>query len=422
MFRDQVLQEQKLRWIGEIRLHQPRYISYFTVLTLAVVAATILFLFQGSYVRIVQCSGALVPQAGLLKIQAIQAGVVREVHAHEGQTVQRGDLLFVLNAEQSVAQLASGAVTVQEAAAQQIRRRLSSLAGERIEVERLGREQKYALSRRLENLRAELGQIDSEIETQRARLRLAENNWKRYEDLVAKNYISPAQAQQYEGESLEQRSKLQQLERARLGARRDEAAAVGELRQLEPRIAAQLDALDRTESGARQELAENEGRTSLRVLAPQAGVLTGIIVQPGASIASGAPMATLIPAGSPLEAQLMVPSSAVGFVKSGQEVMLRFAAFPYEKFGQHRGRVVNVSRTALPATEFMASGLSIEGSSRSAEAMYRVAVQLESQSIRAFGSAHPLVAGMALDASIRQERRRLWEWVFEPLYTVTGKL
>jgi len=55
----------------------------------------------------------------------------------------------------------------------------------------------------------------------------------------------------------------------------------------------------------------------------------------------------LLPKGSQLQAQLLAPSRAVGFIEPGDKVLLRYQAFPYQKFGHHAGKVVRVSRSAI---------------------------------------------------------------------------
>jgi membrane fusion protein len=56
------------------------------------------------------------------------------------------------------------------------------------------------------------------------------------------------------------------------------------------------------------------------------------------------------------------------------------------------------------------------------EPLYRITVNLAAQAVTAYGQPQMLQAGMSLDADILQERRRLYEWVLEPLYSLTGKL
>ena len=52
-----------------------------------------------------------------------------------------------------------------------------------------------------------------------------------------------------------------------------------------------------------------------------------------------------------MQAELLAPSSAIGFIHKGDRVLLRYSAFPYQKFGEYWGTVVSVSRRRLNAEE-----------------------------------------------------------------------
>ncbi len=54
--------------------------------------------------------------------------------------------------------------------------------------------------------------------------------------------------------------------------------------------------------------------------------------------------------------------------------------------------------------------------------MYRITVALDRQSVRAYGEEQPLAAGMQLEADVLLDRRRLIEWIFEPVLSVTGRI
>jgi len=153
------------------------------------------------------------------------------------------------------------------------------------------------------------------------------------------------------------------------------------------------------------------------VTAPQDGLVTAIAAERGQYVALQ-PLATLLPGASPLEAHLFAPSRAVGFVEAGQKVRVRYAAYPFQKFGQYDGEVVQVSRAALAPAE-LPPQLALPAR---AEALYRITVRLASPYVMAYGKAQPLTAGMQLEADVMQERRRLIEWVFEPLIALGRKL
>ena len=110
----------------------------------------------------------------------------------------------------------------------------------------------------------------------------------------------------------------------------------------------------------------------------------------------------------------MVPSRAIGFIRNGERVVLRYQAYPYQKFGQQYGRVADVSRSALSPQEVA----NLTGQPNVQEQHYRVVVALARQDIVAYGRNEQLRPGMALEADVLIDKRRLIEWVLEPLFAL----
>ncbi|MGF6331990.1 multidrug efflux pump subunit AcrA (membrane-fusion protein) [Pseudomonas sp. BS3782 TE3695] len=131
---------------------------------------------------------------------------------------------------------------------------------------------------------------------------------------------------------------------------------------------------------------------------------------------------SIVPANSRLQAELYAPSKAIGFVRTGDPVMVRYQAYPYQKFGQHRGNVLSISKATMSAAELASMTGSVPGLGLSGEQIYRIRVDVEAQSVLAYGKPRPLQTGMLVEADILHETRRLYEWVLEPLYSLTGKL
>lgn len=150
------------------------------------------------------------------------------------------------------------------------------------------------------------------------------------------------------------------------------------------------------------------------IRAPKAGTVSGILPRPGHFMNAGNSVLSLLPAGAELEAIVYVPTSAIAFIEPGQDVRLRFHAFPYERFGVHQGQVREVSHTVLLPEEVPEMTLQ--------EPSYRVRVQLSAQQIQAYNRDLPLRAGMTLDGDIITERRSLLQWLFDPIYSLKGQL
>ncbi|HEV7914865.1 MAG TPA: HlyD family efflux transporter periplasmic adaptor subunit, partial [Albitalea sp.] len=203
-----------------------------------------------------------------------------------------------------------------------------------------------------------------------------------------------------------------------------EIAALEARRREQPlHTQAAIGEIERDLASLEEASAENEAKRTVVIRAPEDGVVTAVLAEKGHSVAPGSALASLLPADAKLQAQLFAPSSAVGFVRPSQPVQLRYQAFPYQKFGHHAGQVLQVSRTPLQATEL--AGLPLPESLKStssAEPLYRITVTLERQAVQAYGQAQPLAAGMQIDADVLLDRRRLIEWVFEPVLSVTGRI
>jgi membrane fusion protein len=376
-------------------------------------AVALLFTF-GTYTRRTTVDGLITPDTGLVKIYAQQPGIVLEKRVSEGQQITRSQLLYTVSTDvQSAAEGQTQAAVIGEA-----RQRKASLQQEIDKTRLLQRDERSTLRARIEGLRAQLTDIDSQLATQRTRTSLAVDTAARYAGLLAKDYISKDQAQQREADLLDQQSKLNSLQRDRSAAAQSLSEAVSDLAGLSLKQQNELAQLDRSVMEVDQSLIESEARREVAVTSAEAGTATAVIAEPGQMVDTSHPLVSVVPAGASWQAYLFVPSAAVGFVHVGDSVLIRYQAYPYQKFGQYAARVVSIARTALSAAELTTSG----GLADRDGTFYRITVALESQTVTAYGKPQPLQAGMTLQADILQERRRLYEWVLEPLYSMTGKL
>lgn len=409
LFRPEALDAQRQQWLGGVQLVRPLSLGWITAGVMCVLVALAVFMTLAHYTRKATASGVLVPDRGLIRLVPMAAATVLERRVVEGQTVKAGDLLFVLALERPL--LGGEAQALVRRSLDQRRR---SLADAALAQQALTGTRVAALDRRLAALETEVAQLDAQAALQRQRLALAEQSLARLQELQAEAFISPAQVQAKSEEVIALRAAAQGLVRERTALQRERAELDGE-RRAEPLLASStVSGIQRDLAQANRDAAEHEAEQRLLVRAPQAGTVSTVLADPGQSVSPASALATLVPAGAVLQAQLYAPSSAVGFVQPGQPVRLRFEAFPYQKFGQQTAHVLQVSRTPLAASELAALALS---SASSAEPMFRITVALDGPPV-----ATPLAAGMRLQADVLLERRRLVEWLFEPLLGLRSRL
>lgn len=387
-----------------------------TVGALVLAALLIAFFAWGTYTKRSTVEGQLVPVSGLVKVYPLQAGILLKKHVVEGQKVKKGDVLFVLSSDRQSGMQGN----IQASISANVAERRQSFEDELAKTRTVQQDERDALTKKIASLESELSELAVQIDSQKSRVKLAEESVTRYQGLLAQDYISKEQLQQKQEDLIDQRLRVQSLERDRINVARDLADQKNALSTLSLRQQNQLAQLQRSISSTEQDLTESEAKRQLLVTAPEAGTATAVIGEVGQMADGNRPLVSIVPAGSILEAHLYAPSRTVGFVKAGDPVLLRYQAYPYQKFGHAKGTVQSVSRTALTANELAATpSMTNAGSS---EPLYLVTVALASQTVTAYGKPEQLQTGMLLDADVLQEKRHLYEWVLEPLYSLTGKL
>jgi membrane fusion protein len=407
LFRPEALEAQRQPWLGRVQLIRPLALGVLTLGVLAALLAVATFLTFAHYTRRATAPGVLVPDRGLIRLVPAAPGTVVERRVVEGQAVKAGDTLFVLALERPL--LAAGG---EDQVRKSLDERGRSLAAAARQQQSLAGARQAALERRLQALEREQVQLDSEAQLQRQRLGLAEQALQRLQALQAEQFISAAQVQAKSEELLGLKAQAQSLARQRASLERERAELEGE-RQALPLVAGgAVGGIEREAAQLARESAEQQGERRLVVRAPQPGTVSAMLAEPGQSVSPSSALASLVPEGATLQAQLYAPSSAVGFVRPGQPVQLRFEAFPFQKFGHWPARVVEVSRVPLAPAELAA--LALPAAATPGEALFRITVALDERDA-AVREAMPLVAGMRLSADVLLERRRLVEWLFEPL-------
>jgi len=412
LFRAQVRAHAQSAWLGRIVLIRPLSFTFLTACALAISVVLAAFFIAAEYTRKARVEGVVAPELGVVKILAQQTGIVERVRVEEGEEVERDAPILTLgDGRESAAREDVGSAV----AARLIERR-EALLRQREATAAAMRSEVAALGRRAEGLANELEQLDRELATQAARTALSAQGVARARALEDIGFLARSALDRERDAAMEQDSRLGSLRRARLGIERDLAGARLDEQAARERGRAQLAAIDLQRASVEQERLEHELQYRVSIAAPAAGTIATVLVEPGQMVVAGTPLAALIPRGSRLEVHLFAPSRSIGFVRAGQEVLVRYLAYPHQKFGAYRARVLAVSRNAMAAGE-----LGFVPPDGSREPLYRIKAALESQSILAYGRPEELRPGMQVEADILLDRRRLLEWIFEPLLGLAGR-
>ncbi len=410
LFRQEAIDAQREKFFGEVTEARPLPMWVFTALAALIATLIIVVGIWGQYTRRERVEGFLASDIGAARVLFADAGRIAELMVKEGDIVTKGMPLARISFERVTGQSQSTAAAVSG----ELGQRKELLAREQSQIRELGAQQVTQIRKRVADIQNEMTQLDREIRLQDQRLASAREQSKRFEDLGKEKFVSDIVVRQKRDEVTDQELKLQTLKRSRAALERDQSTARLDEPAAALRARSQADQLSRQISELQQSLVEVDAKRESVIVAPIDGIATNIAVSVGQSVAADASFATILPRGSMLRAELLVPTRAIGFIAKGREVVLRYEAFPFERFGQYRGVVADVSQTVWSTGEKVGP-LTIR------EPVYRVTVALDQQTVNAQGQALALKSGMLMNADILLEKRSLIEWLFEPVMQLRGR-
>jgi HlyD family secretion protein len=396
-------------------------------------------------------AGRLVPESDLKIVQPVDAGIVSRILVREGERVSAGQVLLRLdpteNAADSIAverELAAGRLQLRRIDAELAGTSMPAMpgddSGQYAEAQAQYRAHRQALLDALaleqqarERAARELAAAQATQRKLERTLPSYERTAAAYEKLAGQQLVGRLQAEEQRRLATEQAQDLaaQQAVVASL------EAAVGQSQrrsaQLRSAHASDLHAL-RADTVLQVTQLEQQAaklayrRQNLELRAPQAGIVkelatttVGAVVQPGTVLLS------LVPANEPLRAEVAVPNQDIGFVRAGQRVRLKLAAYPFQKYGMLDGTVQTVLADAggrggrgagADAGRGSAGGAAAEGGGSSA---YKAIIVLAEQRLRGGGASLPLTSGMELMAEIVEDQRTVLEYLLSPVRRVASE-
>lgn len=396
-----------------------------TWLLLGCLTITCAWLTLGKVDVVASAPGKVIPADNVKLVQPAEAGVVRAIYVRDGQTVKKGQPLIALDPTVSGAEAeqARKALETAELDAARATAVLAALDGKglnfvpppRTPADVSATQAAFATSE-FEAIKAGIAgtmadnsiaaATRAEAQVQAAKLSetlpLLDEQIAANEALLAKGFVS--------------KLRVIEMRRQRLIAGRDRDAALATMARANAQIASTGSGGVRTRAEARakvlgdlakatsdaklrrEELTKAERRSSLQqLLSPVDGTVTSLAVHTIGGVVEGAkPVMIVVPSGSNLVVEAKLPNRERGFVHVGQEVAVKFEAFPFTRFGAASGTVESL---ASDATEDEKLGLVF---------LLRIHLSQSPQGVRA-------APGMAATADIRTGRRSLISYLISPI-------
>lgn len=360
--------------------------------------------------------GRIVPSQGPLLFQALDTSIIKSLDVREGDRVGKGQLLATLDPtfasadlDQVSKQLASLDAQIERAKAEQAHKPYepNSQDLEHLTYERL---QKQLFDQRAAQLTSQLASYDAKIAQTKATIKKLEGDETRYQErekisgqiegmrqqLVEKQAGSLLNLLVASDARLEMQRTMENGRNAMIEARQQLSSLQADRNAFLQQWLSQSSQDLVTAQGTRDTLLSQYTKATRRkdlvqLYAPaDAVVLTRAKASVGSVLREGETLMTLVALDAPIEAEINIASSQVGFVRPGDAVTLKVDAFEFVEHGFAEGRLRWVSEGSFTLDE----------DGRPVEPYYKGRVSVDKLSFTRVPAGFRLIPGMTLAADI----------------------
>lgn len=406
-------------------------------------------------------NGKIQPAGRVRLVQPIEAGKVLRLHVGNGQLVKKNDVLVELSPDDATADVAAAQGLLRAIVAEIAwRRSFARVIRDRMLVDvpdpawsedipedirgrelRVFRNSLSQLSTTIAALRAQKAQKTAErqkllatVKSQQAFVKTLQERVDMRETLVKRNAGSRANLIDALERLREQETALTSQSGQIAEA---EAAMVVIDREIERNFQAvaadnsqKLSAAERQRDELVQRLVKARSKlSSLIIKAPESGIVQALSINnPGQVVAAGEHIMRIVPADVELEVEAFALNKDIGFIKEGQEAVIKVESFPFTRYGMIEATVTKVARDAVPQPDAVqAEGnpgqssrpLGPGGTQRIQNLVFPIIIKPKQRFLVVDGKQVAIGPGMTVSAEIKTGKRRMIEYLFAPLLHTT---
>ncbi|HEY6982524.1 HlyD family type I secretion periplasmic adaptor subunit [Reyranella sp.] len=375
-------------------------------------------------------------------VQHLEGGVIKDILVHEGDRVERGQPLVVLDDTQPKAELRR--LHLREARLEAMRIRLQAEAKQErnlawpddfqkyrddAEVQTILDAQMSTFVARRRNIDTDVATLQESINALEARIEASKMQMSNVERQSALYNEEIGTKKVLVSSGLSRKSELLALQRGEAASSGEIARLMGDVGDARDRIARAREQINGVHSAAVKQAMEQlqealadlqDTRERIRtakltlerieIRAPVRGVVVkmryhtaGGVVEPGRSIME------ILPVDDSLLIEARVQPKDIEHVKVGQDAVVRITGLSARSTPTLTGTVVYVSADAVP--DKAGFNASLDGSSRD---VYLARVKIDSREMERIPGFHP-IAGMPVELFVRTGERTFFEYLTKPV-------
>ncbi|UXA49272.1 HlyD family secretion protein [Xanthomonas prunicola] len=372
------------------------------------------FVLTASYSKREHVSGQITSTHGRVDIRSGTPGLILSTTLKPNALVKKGQVLAELSADTTD----EAGRSLSDETIKRALTRSEELTKEQLQTHEFSGQRERELTRQVEETSGALQEVARKISILEKKYAKNKELLKTIEPLLAEKYVSKYTYLTYENALLDAEAQIQDARAQQSTLRNQRAALLGEITEIKTTASRQASEIEREKSTIEDQVARAKSDRLQTITSPLSGTVAAIYASQGQRIGTDSIIASITPSESVFEAEILIPSRAIGHVTVGTEVLLNIAAFPKAKYGAIQGRIASLSTQTSPLGELERR----YGRQSPTEPVYTAKVALPYQTIGVAQEAKSFLPGMEVDAELILEGRKIWEWMFDPFQTMGSRL
>jgi adhesin transport system membrane fusion protein len=368
-------------------------------LIVALIAAFLFWAAHSELEEVTRGQGRVVPTTKEQVIQSLDAGVLTELLVHEGDRVERDQVLLRIDDTRASALLREQQAKVAALSASAARLRAEAYGG-RLEFAPEVLRQPALVRRETEAFNARRRALDESVGALRNGMKLLDREIEITEPMVARGLVSEVELLRLK----RQRNDLALQVADRQNKFRVDAA--GDLIKFEADLAQTRESMI-----AREDVYK---RTEIR--APLAGTIKSIRVSTiGGVVQAGQDIMLIVPTEETLMVEAYVRPADVAFLHPGQRAVVKISAYDYAIYGGLDGIVENISPDTV-RDDPRGTPTPVAAATDEQHSYYRVLVRTSRTALTSpAGQALPIIPGMTASVEMLSGRKTVLQYLLKPL-------
>ena len=389
---------------------------------LFLIVAALAWSFIGHINEVAVAAGKVIPSGQIKTIQVKNKGIVKEINVEEGQVVQEGDVLIVLDPTTTSAdydslkkRAAYYKLDIQRLTAELTQQPFVPEEDPDLEAHDLAAEMALYQSR-TSDYRTQRQSREDVIAQRVAKLQATQASYEKYADVLAIAQEKEARLVELSEQNAISQFQLLEQQRETIEYAKNAQSELDSLNSIRAEIAEAQQNLANVDAAYHKDImtalveakkeyysiiesikkAEEDSRMAV-IYAPISGRVYNLNIHTlGGIVTDAQALMQIVPEDAKLEFEVYADNKDIGFIKVGQEAEVKVETFNFQKFGMYKAEVQEISADAVN-----------EPNDQQRDKKFKLLLDPTSNDINVYGQPAKLEVGMNVSAEIKIKEKRI---------------